>query len=106
MEKTSQIRLPSQQGRKPISYPFKIRDQLSLTRGVAILKEILLRQRELASNYRYSFEIELSYCFGSVFSNVIRTSGMAISSAGIDKRDRRQKRGKIRKINGIIPRLN
>jgi len=49
----------------------KIRDQLSLPRGEATLEEILLRRRELASSYRYSFEIGLSYRFGSVFSNVV-----------------------------------
>jgi hypothetical protein len=49
----------------------KIRDQLSLPRGEATLEEILLRRRELASGYRKSFEIGLSYRFGSVFSNVV-----------------------------------
>jgi hypothetical protein len=49
----------------------KIRDQLSLPRGEATLEEILLRRRELASGYRQSFEIGLSYRFGSVFSNVV-----------------------------------
>ena len=49
----------------------KINDQLSLPRGEATLQEILLRRRELASGYRKSFEIGLSYRFGSVFSNVV-----------------------------------
>jgi hypothetical protein len=49
----------------------KIRDQLSLPRGEATLEEILLRRRELASGYRKSIEIGLSYRFGSVFSNVV-----------------------------------
>jgi len=49
----------------------KIRDQLSLPRGEATLEEILLHQRELASGYYKSFEIGLSYRFGSVFSNVV-----------------------------------
>ena len=48
-----------------------IRDQLNLPMGDATLDEILLRQRELASGYRYSAEIGLSYRFGSVFSNVV-----------------------------------
>ncbi|NQT80096.1 MAG: hypothetical protein HQ555_06880 [Candidatus Aminicenantes bacterium] len=49
----------------------KIRDQLSLARGEATLEEILLHQRELASGYQKSFEIGLSYRFGSIFSNVV-----------------------------------
>jgi hypothetical protein len=49
----------------------KIRDQLSLPREGASLEEILLRQRELASGYRYSIEIGLSFRFGSLFSNVV-----------------------------------
>ncbi len=48
-----------------------IHDQLNLPLGEATLEEILLRRRELASGYRYSFEIGLSYRFGSVFSNVV-----------------------------------
>jgi len=48
-----------------------IHDQVALPRGEITLEEILLRQRELASGYRYSAEIGLSYRFGSVFSNVV-----------------------------------
>jgi len=48
-----------------------IHDQLALPRGEVTLEEILLRRRELASGYRYSAEIGLSYRFGSVFSNVV-----------------------------------
>jgi len=49
----------------------KIRDQLSLPAEGATLEEILLRQRELASGYRYSIEVGLSFRFGSLFSNVV-----------------------------------
>ena len=48
-----------------------VHDQLNLPLGEATLEEILLRQRELSSGYRYSFEVGLSYRFGSVFSNVV-----------------------------------
>ena len=48
-----------------------IHDQVALPRGEVTLEEILLRRRELASGYRYSAEIGLSYRFGSVFSNVV-----------------------------------
>jgi hypothetical protein len=48
-----------------------VHNQLSLPLGEATLEEILLRRRELASAYRSSIEIGLSYRFGSVFSNVV-----------------------------------
>jgi hypothetical protein len=47
------------------------RDQLNLPKGEATLEEILLRRVELASGYRFSTSIGLSYRFGSVFSNVV-----------------------------------
>ena len=48
-----------------------VHDQLNLPLGEASLEEILLRQRELASGFRFSFEVGLSLRFGSVFSNVV-----------------------------------
>jgi len=48
-----------------------IHDQLSLRKGDATLDEVLLRRKELASDYRYSFSVGLSYSFGSIFSNVV-----------------------------------
>ena len=48
-----------------------IHDQISLRKGTATLDELLLRRRELASNYSYSFQVGISYSFGSVFSNVV-----------------------------------
>jgi len=48
-----------------------VHDQVALPRGEVTIEEILLRRRELASGYRYSAEIGLSYRFGSVFSNVV-----------------------------------
>ena len=48
-----------------------IHDQLNLPKGEATLEEILLRRRELESNYMYSFSIGLSYKFGSIYSNVV-----------------------------------
>jgi hypothetical protein len=48
-----------------------VHDQISLRREEASLDELLLRRKELASNYRYSFSVGLSYSFGSVFSNVV-----------------------------------
>ena len=48
-----------------------IHDQLNLRLGDATLEEILLRQRELSSEYSFSFDVGLSYRFGSVFSYVV-----------------------------------
>jgi hypothetical protein len=49
----------------------RIHDQLNLSKGGASLDEILLRRRELATDYDYSISIGLSYTFGSVYSNVV-----------------------------------
>lgn len=49
----------------------RIHDQLSLPKGEATLDEILLRRKELETNYDYSFSVGLRYTFGSVYSNVV-----------------------------------
>jgi hypothetical protein len=49
----------------------RIRDQLSLQKGDLSLDEVLLRRRELATEYSLSFSIGLSYTFGSIYSNVV-----------------------------------
>ena len=48
-----------------------VRDQLNLAQEEASLEELLLRRKELASNYRYNLSVGFSYSFGSVFSNVV-----------------------------------
>ena len=50
-----------------------IRDQLSLPKGEATLEEILLRQRELATDYNFSTSIAITYTFGSKFTNIVNT---------------------------------
>lgn len=50
-----------------------IQDQLSLPRGDASLEEILLQQRELATDFSLSGSIALSYTFGSQYANVVNT---------------------------------
>lgn len=50
-----------------------IHDQLSLPAGDASLEDILLRQRELATEYNLNGSISLSYTFGSDFANVVNT---------------------------------
>jgi hypothetical protein len=49
----------------------RINDQLSLPRGSASLEDILLQRRRLATSYRGSGNIGLSYTFGSIFTNVV-----------------------------------
>jgi hypothetical protein len=49
----------------------RINDQLNLPRGEASLEDILLQRRRLATAYRGSGSIGLSYTFGSIFSNVV-----------------------------------
>lgn len=51
----------------------RIRDQLYLKAGEATDEEILLRQRQLATDYRYSFSVGFSYTFGSIFNNIVNT---------------------------------
>ena len=50
-----------------------IQDQLALPAGSASLEEILLRQRELATDFQLSGSIALSYTFGSDFANIVNT---------------------------------
>ncbi len=50
-----------------------IRDQLSLPGGELLLEDILLQQRELATDYYASTSIAFSYTFGSKFANVVNT---------------------------------
>lgn len=49
----------------------KLRDQINLKRGAATQQEVLLRLRQLETGYYYFGSINLSYTFGSVFSNVV-----------------------------------
>lgn len=50
-----------------------IRDQLSLPAGDASLADILLRQRELATDYDLSVGVAFTYTMGSEFANVVNT---------------------------------
>jgi len=50
-----------------------VRDQLGLPKGEASLEDVLLKQRELATDYSFESSIALTYTFGSKFSNVVNT---------------------------------
>lgn len=49
----------------------RIRDQLALPRRGATPEEVLLRLRELRSGFDVSFDIGLSYTFGSIYNNIV-----------------------------------
>jgi hypothetical protein len=49
----------------------RINDQLALPRGDASLEDILLDRRRLATSFRATGNMGLSYTFGSIFSNVV-----------------------------------
>lgn len=48
-----------------------IRNQLNLVKGDASEEDILLRQRQIATNYRYWGDIGISYTFGSIYNTVV-----------------------------------
>lgn len=50
-----------------------IHDQLYLPLGEASAEEVIARQRQLATSYRQSFRVGVSYTFGSIFSSVVNT---------------------------------
>lgn len=49
----------------------RIKDQIALEKGTATQEEILLRLRQLATDYSYSFGTGFSYTFGSIFNSVV-----------------------------------
>lgn len=48
-----------------------IHDQLSLPKSDATAEEVLLRQRQLATQYSYYFKVGFNYTFGSIYNNVV-----------------------------------
>jgi hypothetical protein len=61
----------------------RIRDQIALSAEGASYEEILLRRRQLATGYDYSFSVGLNFSFGSTKSTVVNprfgTGGRSIS---------------------------
>ena len=53
------------------AYVSLIHDQLSLPKSGATQQEILLQQKQLASQYSYNFNIGLTYTFGSIYNNIV-----------------------------------
>lgn len=52
-------------------YTQRIRDQLHLAAGGLTPEQILLRQRQIATAFRYYGSVGLSYSFGSITNNVV-----------------------------------
>ncbi|HKL67340.1 MAG TPA: hypothetical protein VJ877_05560, partial [Bacteroidales bacterium] len=52
------------------NYSF-IHNQISLVKGGASSEEILLRRKELKTNYSYFANFGFSYTFGSIYNNVV-----------------------------------
>jgi hypothetical protein len=48
-----------------------VHDQLSLVKGGATYEEILLRRKEIATQYTYYTSFGLTYTFGSIYNNVV-----------------------------------
>lgn len=48
-----------------------IRDQISLPKGNITLEEVLLKRRQLATDYSYWCGFGVSYSFGSIYNNIV-----------------------------------
>lgn len=48
-----------------------VHDQLSLVKGGASKEDVLLRIKELETNFRYNTHFGISYTFGSIYKNVV-----------------------------------
>lgn len=48
-----------------------VHDQLSLVKGGATYEEMLLRRKEIATQYTYYMNVGLSYTFGSIYNNAV-----------------------------------
>jgi hypothetical protein len=49
----------------------RVRDQVFLPRRGASDEEVLLRQRDLATDFDHSLRVSLSFTFGSIFNNIV-----------------------------------
>lgn len=50
-----------------------LRDQLALPRGEASIEQILLRQREMATDFSFSGTVAITYTFGSQYTSIVNT---------------------------------
>ncbi|MEJ1223948.1 DUF481 domain-containing protein [Sediminicola sp. 1XM1-17] len=50
-----------------------IQDQINLPAGSASIEDVLLQQKQIATNFEIGFGVGISYTFGSAFNNIINT---------------------------------
>ena len=50
-----------------------IRDQINLPAGDASLEDVLLQQKQIATDFDLGFSVGLTYTFGSAYNNIINT---------------------------------
>jgi hypothetical protein len=56
------------------NYNFElIQDQRSLPAGDISFEELLLAQKQIATNFRFSTGTSLRYTFGSIYNNIVNT---------------------------------
>ena len=48
-----------------------IRDQINLPKGQASVEDLLLRQRQISTDFQNRISMGLSYTFGSIFNNIV-----------------------------------
>ncbi|MBN1107793.1 MAG: hypothetical protein JXA55_03450, partial [Bacteroidales bacterium] len=60
-----------------------IHDQLGLVKGGATTEEVLLRRRELATQFQYFTHFGLTYTFGSIYNNVVNPRFGGSGSGGM-----------------------
>ena len=48
-----------------------IRDQINLPKGETSIEDLLLRQRQISTDYQNRISLGLSYTFGSIFNNIV-----------------------------------
>jgi hypothetical protein len=49
----------------------RLNDQLSLRKGSATQEQVYLRRTQLATSYRFSGYVGISYTFGSIYNNIV-----------------------------------
>jgi len=50
-----------------------IRDQINLPGGDASIEDVLLQQKQIATDFELGFSVGLSYTFGSAYNNIVNT---------------------------------
>jgi hypothetical protein len=50
-----------------------IRDQFTLPAGDNSIEDLLLQQKQIATDFKTSFSVGLSYTFGSIYNSIINT---------------------------------